>query len=582
VRISDFFPIAKLIPTYSRSDFRADALAGLTTAVLLIPQGMAYAMLAGLPPIIGLYAALIPPLVYAFLGTSRQLSVGPVAMDSLLVAAGVGALATSNAEDYVAAAVLLGLMVGAMQVLMGLLRMGFLVNFVSHPVMSGFTSAAALMIGLSQAKHLLGIEVEGSPNFFVLLSRVAETAPSADLTTLALGAIAVLVLAALKKWAPKAPGALVVVVLATLIVPALGWQENVAVVGEVPPGLPTARLPVVSWSLFSALLPTAATIALVAFMESISVSQSYATKNKYSISADKEFVALGLANVVGSLFRGYPVTGGFSRTAVNATAGARTQLAGIITSALVFLALVFLTPLFHFLPKAALAAIIMMAVYGLIDFAEVKHLHKVKRADLALLLVTFASTLALGIVRGMGVGVVASLLWFVFRTTRPHIAVLGRIPGTTQFRNVARQRGLITYEGVLILRMDAQFYFGNVSFLRETLQRLEIELPEALVSIVLDASAMNNLDSSAEAALDEMRAEYEARQVEFFLTGVKGPVLDVLSDSGLKEKLGIRCACRTVHDALTHLGATPRATTRPSTAPESRAGEKASRASAKL
>jgi SulP family sulfate permease len=514
-------------------------------------------MLAGLPPIIGLYSSLIPPILYSLLGTSRQLSVGPVAMDSLLVAVSVGAIAQSGSKDYLGAAIVLALMVGVFQFLMGVLRMGFLVNFLSQPVVSGFTSAAALIIGLSQFTHLLGVPIKNSSNVVGLVQQTIKAAPSTSVATLSIGVAAIVSLLTLKKFAPRAPGALLVVVAGTLVVYFLGLEGAVAVVGEVPPGLPHFQLPAVNQELLTTLLPSALTISLVAFMESISVSQAYARKNKYSVAPNQELIAVGAANFFGSFFQSYPVTGGFSRTAVNATAGAKTNVAALITAALVGIALLFLTPLFYFLPKAVLAAIITTAVLGLVDFAEVQRLERVKKADLVLLVGTFLATLGLGIVSGIALGVGGSLAWFVFKTTRPHIAVLGRVPGTTHFRNVHRNQSLTTYRGVIAVRMDAQFYFGNVAFLKSTLARLEAEMEEELRAVILDASAINNLDSSGESALHDMSEAYEARGVELYITGVKGPVRDVLESSGLAETMGIRCRYLNVHEAILAYGPEP-------------------------
>lgn len=583
VALARLFPLIDALNGYNRAAFRADATAGVTTAVMLIPQGMAYALLAGLPPIHGVYAALVPPIVYGLLGTSRQLSVGPVAMDSLLVAAGVSTIASVGTPAYLTAAILLALMVGAIQVAMGLLRMGFLVNFLSVPVISGFTSAAAVIIGLSQAKHLLGVKLSSSPVVTDLAPELFRVVPETDLRTFGVGGVALGLIFALKRWAPRVPAALAAVVLGALAVVAFGLEGRIDIVGRVPSGLPEFSVPKMDGSLLQKLLPTAVTIALVAFMETISVGSAYAKKNKYRLDADRELIALGLGNGVGAFFGGYPVAGGLSRTAVNATAGARTNLAGLFASGFVGLSLLLFTPLFYYVPKAALAAIILAAVASLLDVREVVHLHKVKRADMSLLLLTFVATLFLGILPGIGVGVGASVLWFVVRTTRPHVALLGRVPGTHLFRNVRRNRGLITYEGVIALRMDAQFYFGNIAFLRETLERLEKEMPEPLSAVVLDFSAINSLDSSAESALSDMLSDYTARGVSLFLAGVKGPVSDVLESSGLLGKLGRAGRCLTVHEAITLINAPPRSGpgVTLSVAPPS-AGARASGSSARL
>jgi SulP family sulfate permease len=514
-------PSLSWLPKYKAGNLRGDLSAGLTTAIMLIPQGMAYAMLAGLPPIVGLYASVVPLAVYALLGTSRELAVGPVAMVSLLVASGVGALAPQGTPEYVALAVLLALLVGVIQIVMGVARLGFLTNFLSHPVLSGILWAAVQKIG--------------------------EVNPA----TLALGLGSVAVLLGIKKWRPMFPGALVVVLLGTLLSWGLGLKaQGVSIVGEVPAGFPTPSLPGLDWGAMKALLPTALTISLVGFMESISVGKSFARKGRYELDPNQELVALGGANLAGSFFGIYPVTGGISRTAVNAQAGAKTPLASLLTAALVALSLVFFTPLFYHLPKAVLAAIIMTAVFGMIDVKEVKHLWHVKRSDLALLGITFVATLSLGIEEGILAGVGASLLWFVVRTTRPHTAELGRLPESTSYRNVARFPEACTWPGLLILRVDAQFYFGNVSFLKETLAAREAAASSPLKAVVIDASSINQLDSSADAALHEIYDDYQRRGIKLSFAHVKGPVRDVMQRSGLYQALGEGRFFFQVHEAV--------------------------------
>ncbi len=537
--LSRFVPILVWLPSYSRELLTRDLSAGITTAVMLVPQAMAYSLLAGLPPVIGLYASIVPLVLYAVFGTSRQLAVGPVAMVSLLVASGVGALAPSGSAEYVTYAVLLALMVGAIQLLMGAGRLGFLTNFLSHPVLSGFTSAAALIIGFSQLGQFFGVKLERSHYIHDTLIGLVRKAEAIHGYTLAIGAASVALLVLLKRIDKRFPSALVAVAGGTVAVWALGLAEKgVSVVGEIPPGLPSPELPSLDVGAAGALLPTAMTIALVGFMESIAVAKAFARRNGYDVDANQEFVGLGIANLGGALFQAYPVTGGFSRTAVNAEAGAKTGLAAIVTAAVVAITLLFLTPLFYYLPKAVLAAIIMTAVFGLVDFREVKHLWRVKRSDLVLLLLTFVATLSLGIDNGILAGVGASLVWFVVRTTRPHFAVLGRLPGTRTYRNTARHPDAEVDPSLLVIRMDAQFYFGNMSFLRQALRKLEAEQVGPLRAVIIDGSSINQLDSSADAALHEVRDDLACRDVALYFAGVKGPVLDVMKRSGFYEKLG--------------------------------------------
>lgn len=524
-------------------------MAGLTTAVMLVPQAMAYAMLAGLPPITGLYAATASLAMYMLFGTSRQLSVGPAAMDSLLVAAGVSALAAPGSSQYIAYAVLLAAMVGVMQAAMGLFRLGFVVNLLSLPVISGFTSAAAIIIGTSQIAHLLGIHIPRARHVHETLVHAIEKWSAINPATLATGLGSIAIMIALRKWRPMVPGALIVVVLGSLAVWLLGLDSRgVAIVGQVPSGLPLPALPVWDPEAMGALLPTAATLALVAFMEAISAAKAFARRYRYDIDANQELIALGMANLGAALVRGYPVAGGLSRTAVNAQAGARTQLASLVTAAVIALTLLMFTPLFHHLPGAVLAAIIMSAAASLIDVAEMQRLYRVNRVDLAMLLITFAATLALGIQTGIALGVAASLAWFIIKASRPHIAVLGRLPGTAVYRNVERFPEVETFPGMLLVRVDAPMYFGNAAFLKRTLSRLEAGIP-GLHTLIIDASGIGDVDATADAALHELAEDHHRRGVALVFAGATGPVRDVMARSGLRDRLGMACFYRTVEEA---------------------------------
>ena len=553
--LTRLFPFFEAMRSYDRSHFKNDAAAGLTTAVMLIPQGMAYAMLAGLPPIVGLYASTLPILIYALLGTSRELAVGPVAMVSLMVASSLGPLAAAGSNEYVTLAFVLALLVGVVQALMGFLRAGFLVNFLSHPVVSGFTSAAALIIGLSQLKHLLGVNLPRSHHIHELLIGAVQRIGEVQPITVAIGVGSIVTLVLLKRYRPKWPRALIVVAVTTVLVYTLRLdQAGVAIVGEVPAGLPRPTMPTASWSELSSLLPTAVVISLVGFMESISVAKAFARRQRYAIDANRELIGLGMANVGAAFFGGYPVTGGFSRTAVNAQAGARSGIAGIITAATIVVTLLFFTDLFYFLPKAVLAAVVMTAVFGLVDLAEVRHLWKLDRAELALLGLTFAATLSVGIEAGIGIGVAASLLWFTYEATQPHSAVLGRVRGTQSYRNVDRYPEALRVDGVLILRFDASFFYGNVAFVKATINRALDERPD-VHDVVIDAGGMNRLDSSALSALAEILDELDARGVSLSLAAVKGPVRDALAKAGLDDRLGDRAQYLSVHDAVTAVAA---------------------------
>lgn len=550
MNIKQWIPAADWLPNYRKQDLTGDMVAGITVAMMLIPQAMSYAMLAGLPPYIGLYASVLPLIAYAFFGTSRQLAVGPVAMVALLVSSGVGAIAETGSSQYIALAILLALMVGVIQLAMGVFRLGFLTNFLSHPVISGFTSAAALIIGFSQLKHIVGLPLPRTENIAETLWLTVTQVADINWLAFTIGVGGIVLLLGLRRINPLLPGPMIAVVASTLAVWLFGWENSVSIVGDVPAGFPEFAMPTVNSQAIVDLLPIAITISFVGFLESIAVAKKIAREKKYDIDANQELVGLGIANIIGAFFKAMPVTGGFSRTAVNKNAGANTGLAAIITAVLIGIALLFFTPLFYYIPNAILGSIIMVAVFGLIDIEEVKHLWKVKRDDLGLLAFTVAATLVLGVKTGIFAAVGASMVWFVIKTTRPHYAILGRLPNSEAYRNVERHSQAQTTPGILAIRFDAQFYYGNVSFLKETVKRAEAEYGETLKAVVIDASAINQLDSSADTALHEMYEDYCQRGITLYFANVKGPVFDVMKRSGLIDKIGKPHFLHTMHDAM--------------------------------
>lgn len=534
------FPFLKWLPNYSRSLWYGDIIAGLTVGVLLIPQGMAYALIAGLPPVFGLYAALMPQVVYAFLGTSRQLAVGPVAMDSLMVAAGLGALQVSGLENYIAMALFLSFFMGAVQLLLGVLKMGFLVNFLSKPVISGFTSAAAVVIGLSQLKHLLGFTIQGSSQLHVMLIQLFEALDKIHILTLGIGATGVILLVLLKKYVPKLPSALVLVILGILLVYFLKLEDfGVKVVGNIPKGLPNFQAPKLDEIPFLELIPLSVTLALVAFMEAISVSKSLEEKEKnYEVDANQELIALGAANMIGSFFQAYPTTGGFSRTAVNNQAGANTGMASWVSAIVVGLTLLFLTPLFYYLPKAVLGAMILVAVSKLFDVNYPIQLWKQNKDEFFLLLGTFIVTLFMGITQGILLGVIASLILMVYRTSQPHIAVLARIEGSDYFKNIHRFNNLKERDDLLIIRFDAQLFFGNKDYFKKKLDALIEPKKDTLKAIVLNAESISYIDNSANAMLIQYIETLKNQNIQLFIAGAIGPTRDVLFHNGIVKVLG--------------------------------------------
>ena len=539
-RTERFLPVLLWARQYDRAHLGGDLSAGVTVGVMLIPQGMAYAMLAGLPPIYGLYAALVPLLLYALLGTSRQLAVGPVAIVALMVAAGVGTLAEPGTQEYIGLAILLALMVGAIQLAMGLLRMGFLVNFLSHPVVSGFTSAAALIIGMSQMQHLFGVSLPGGNQAHSIVYHLALQIPSVHLPTLLVGSASIALLVLLRRWRRTFPGQIAVVALAVTVTWGFGLhEEGVRIVGTVPEGLPSFAVPAVDSDTLRALLPIALAIALVGFMESIAMAKVMVQRHRdYRLDANQELIALGGANLGGAFFQSFPVTGGFSRTAVNDQAGAKTGLASMVSAGTIAITLLFLTPLFTFLPTAVLAAVILVAVAGLIDVQEMRFLWRVRREDFLMLATTFLVTLFIGIEEGIATGVLLSLTMVIYRSTRPHVAVLGRLPGTDTYRNVRRFPEAEQREALLIVRFDAQLYFANVEYFQETLRRLEREKAKPVRQVIVDAASVPSIDASGIHALTAVISDYRARDIALALTGVLGPVRDALDRAGVVEYLG--------------------------------------------
>lgn len=538
--IKSILPILDWLPNYNKAWLKGDISAGLTVGVMLIPQGIAYAMIAGLPPIYGLYTALIPQIIYAIFGTSRQLSVGPVAMDSLIVASGVAVLAEIGTQHFVEFAILLAFMMGVLQIAFGVFRLGFLVNFLSKPVISGFTTAAALIIGFNQFKHLFGINVERSNKIQNLAQDTIAHLNESNVITTIIGFVAIIILFVLKKKFPKVPAALVVVILGLLAVKLFHLETlGVQIVGKVPEGLPKFVMPTFEKEIMIKLAPVALTLSFVAFLEAVSVARAIEAKHdEYKVVPNQELIALGLSNVVGSFFQTYPATGGFSRTAVNEQANAKTHLASLIAALVVGLTLLFLTPVFYYLPKSVLAAIIIVAVFGLIDFKIPKHLFKYAKRDLIILNVTLIITAMIGITEGIIIGVILSLVMLIYNSTKPHVAVLGNIPGTHFYRNIDRFNDVITCKNILIVRFDAQLHFANISYFKSILEEFSNEKGEDLEVLIIHGESLNSVDSSAIFTLMEVYEYYKSKNVQIAFTSLKGPVRDKMVKSGLMETIG--------------------------------------------
>lgn len=535
-----YIPLLEWLPKYKKSNLLKDSIAGFTVGIILVPQAMAYAMIAGLPPVYGLYTALVPVLMYVFLGTSKQIAVGPVAMDSLLVAAGLGALAITGIENYIAMAIFLAFLVGAFQLLLGLFKMGFLVNFLSKPVISGFTSAAAIIIIFSQLKHLLGAPIQDNNHFHQLVSNIFQNISATNVYDLAIGIIGILAIILLKKWNKKIPSILLVVVLGILLVYFLKLENyEVKIVGLIPTGLPGFTLPEFNLEKALELWPMAITIALVGYLEAISIGKALEEKaGEETIEANQELVALGVSNMVGSFFQSYTSTASFSRSAINGASGAKTNLSALFGVLLVVGTLLFLTPIFYFLPNAALASIIMVSVFGLIDLDYAKQLWDKRKDEFSILLITFLITLFVGIPQGILIGVLSSLLLMVYKTSKPHFAILGNIKGTDYYKNVNRfVDEIINRDDLLIVRFDAQLYFGNCGFFKKQLYKEIDKKGIALKAVILNAEAINYIDSSGAQILAKVIREIHQKNIQFYIAGAIGPARDVIFNSGIIEEL---------------------------------------------
>ena len=546
-----YLPILQWGRSYGRAELSADMVAAVIVTIMLIPQSLAYALLAGLPPEMGLYASILPLLAYAIFGTSRALAVGPVAVISLMTAAAVGNLALPGTADYVTAAIALAFMSGLILTLMGIFRLGFLANFLSHPVIAGFITASGLLIAASQIGTILGIASTGQtlPD---LLRSLWQGLDRINPVTVAIGVSAT----AFLFWARKGlkpllvrlglragvadllakTGPILVVIASTLAVWALDLAaQGVAIVGTIPSGVPPLAFPVFPATLWGQLFVSALLISVIGFVESVSVAQTLAAKKRQRIDPDQELVGLGSANIASAMSGGFPVTGGFARSVVNVDAGAQTPAAGAFTAAGILVAAFALTPLLHDLPKATLAATIIVAVLGLVDLSILKRSWTYSRIDFAAVATTIAITLGLGVEMGVSAGVVLSLALFLYKTSRPHVAEVGLVPGTQHFRNILRH-AVQTDPALVSLRIDESLYFANARFLEDYITA-RVTCDEPIRHVVLMCSAVNEIDMSALESLEAINARLRDMGITLHLSEVKGPVMDRLKRSHFLDTL---------------------------------------------
>jgi len=551
VNLKHWLPCLPWLEQYNRNWLAGDLIAAVIVTIMLVPQSLAYAMLAGLPPQVGLYASMLPLVAYALFGTSRTLAVGPVAVVSLLTAAAVGKVAAAGSPEYVTAAVTLAFLSGLILLGMGFLRMGFLANFLAHPVISGFITASGILIAVSQLQHILGIEAHGESLYRIVLSLTRQL-ESVNLPTLIIGVSAlaflfwvrwglqpVLMRLGMNQWAAAftiKTGPVLVVIVSTLAAYLFRLEhQGVAIVGDLPKGLPSLTLPSLDWELWGQLLGPALLLSIIGFVESVSVGHTLAAKRRQRINPNQELIGLGAANTASAVSGGMPVTGGFSRSVVNFDSGAETPAAGVFSAVGIALVALFLTPLLFYLPKATLAATIIVAVLSLVDFTVIKRAWQYSMSDFVAVITTILVTLLLGVELGVLSGVLASIALHLYKTSRPHIAVVGELPGTEHFRNVKRHR-VVTYPHIVSLRVDESLYFANASYLEDEVYRTLADNRE-VKHIVIMCTAVNEIDMSALEALEAINARLVEQGVQLHLSEVKGPVMDALRRSDFLDHL---------------------------------------------
>jgi SulP family sulfate permease len=552
--LSTYLPCLQWLKGYNTQSFRGDLVSGLTIGFMLIPQGMAYAIVAGLPPEYGLYASIFPPLMYALLGTSNKVSTGPVALDAILIITGLSVIATPGSEHYLELAIGLALMVGVFQLIFGLARFGFLVNFLSHPVISGYTSAAAVIIIVSQFEGLLGCHIAGSNPFATVTGLLASFDVWHPLTCV-VGLVSMAFIFATKKFAPRAPYAILLVVIGMLL---SGWLNlrghGVVVVDTIPTGLPPLSMPSLGLDEWQALLPTAFTVSLMGYIGTISIAKSVETaQDKIVANPNGELIALGAANILGAFCKAFPVSASFSRSAVFRESGARTQLSAVISSLLLVLVLLYLAPLFEQfpLPKALLSAMIIMSVFKLVQYRQFIQLLAQSRREALVMLVTFLLTLTLGVQLGLIIGVITAMLMVIYNSSQPHMTELGLLADDKLYRNVSRFDSAIIRKEVLIFRFDALLYFANANFFKQQLhQWVNKRDPEQLHFVVFNAESVSSIDSTATLMLIQLIENLKSQNVRFYVSNAIGPVRDQIRTSSLAVCLPTTHVFATVEDAI--------------------------------
>ena len=551
------FPGLIWLQDYGRSTFRSDLTSGLVIAFILIPQGMGYALVAGLPPEYGLYACIFPPIVYALLGTSNKISMGPVALDSILIITGLSVLAEPGSDRYLELAIVLTLMVGVLQLILGLFKFGFIANFLSYPVIVGYTSAAALIIMGTQFETMLGVKVEGG-NIFTLTYQLFLQLSNWSWLTLGIGFLGMLVMTIPKQQFPSLPLPLFLLVFGMVVSGMWELQTlGVDVVSSIPQGLPSFSLPNISGADIEALIPVAMTVALMGYVGTMSICKSLENPtDKVYAQPNLELIAVGAANLIGSLCKAFPVSASFSRSAAFREAGAKTQVSALFSSLFIGAAMLMVAPMFvsYPLPKVLLSAIIIVSVSGLFKYAEMKTLYAHNKREFTILMATFMATLVLGVQEGLMIGVSLSILMMIYNTTSPHMTELGSIQNGKLYRNVTRFTDAHVRDDVLIFRFDAPIYFANKDYFVSALYRwIKQRDMQALRFVVLDAESINTVDSTAVIMLQQVIENLQKQGIQFYITNAIGPVRDSIKASTLRDYMTEKTMFSTINDAITFI-----------------------------
>lgn len=546
-----YIPVLEVLRNYNLSKFKSDLISGSTVGVVLIPQGMAYAVIAGLPPIYGLYAGLVPLFIYPVFGTSRHISIGPVAIDMLILAAGLGFLAGNDPTEKITFAILIAFMTGIFQIIMGILKLGFVFNLFSRPVISGFTIAAPIIIIASQMGTLLNIDIQNSQYIHVILIDLWKHIDNIHFPSFGLSVFFILFLVLMRKFYAKLPESVILVTITIIVVSFISISQwGIQQVGNIPVGLPDFALPTFDTEAIREIAPNAFTLALIQFMTVASLSKSFARKHGYTVNPNQELIAVGASNISGSLFQSLPVSSSFTRSAIAEQAGAQTSLNNVFAGILILLTLLFLTPLFEVLPKPLLGAIIVVSVSSLVDVKELKFLINTKRRDALVAFITFISVLVIGIQEGIIIGLVTSVLALLMKMSKPTVAELGLVPETRDFKNKERFSEVKTIPGILILRVDAPFSFVNAEFFKNYILEKSMNGSEAPKYVIIDGTTIGDLDVSAMDSLLMIIETLNKQGIELYISGLIGPVRDVIRKSDISTFVKSNRFHNTVHDGV--------------------------------